>query len=307
MRRILLSVIAATLLPLTVTAAHAAEPDPPGPAEPPRAVAAERPPAKKHVVQRQKEWIRVSFKIRRHRPRIVDRRLRTSVRHLQLARTARPGDAYSCVVRTRGRRAVAYPVVRSYGRGSSFYHRWSLHTYRIDRARRLTTGPQQQFELCAVGGGHTWNKWASNFNGASMTVDHGADIRIGQDWGERVTDDGGITSDLTFKLSAGFAEVSATHPVGIRDDHRFTGSEGHDPRIDLPSGWDNVNRVNAYYESGDDWTFQGTDRHVGNTMQALYEVPQAGSRSLRSVISTKIRAHCTKWFQLLGRRCEAFD
>lgn len=299
MRRIMLFLITVALLPfaITTTAVAGVEPDAPDRAT----------PARKKVVQRHKEWMRLTFDVKRHRRQIVNRELRTSVRHYQMARAGRANGVYACVINTRGKKVLAYPVLRTYAVGRSFSHRWTLHVYRVDKARRLTSGLTQQFEMCAVGGGHTWNKWASDFNGAATTLANWTDVKIGQDWGERVTDGGGIMSSLGFKLSAGFAEVSAALPVGIDDDHRFTGTGGADPRIELPYGWDAVNRVNAYYQSGDDWTFQGTDRFVGNTLQVLYEVPQRGTRPLRWIMSTKIAAHCTKWFQVLGRRCEAFD
>jgi hypothetical protein len=269
MRRIMLFLITVALLPfaITTTAVAGVEPDAPDRAA----------PARKKVVQRHKEWMRLTFDVKRHRRQVVDRELRTSVRHYQMARAGRASGVYACVIDTRGKKVVAYPVLRTYAVGRSFSHRWTLHVYRVDKARRLTSGSTQQFELCAVGGGHTWNKWASDFNGAATTLANWTDIKIGQDWGERVTDGGGIMSSLDFKLSAGFAEVSAALPVGIDDDHRFTGTAGRDPRIELPYGWDAVNRVNAYYQSGDDWTFQGTDRFVGNTLQVLYEVPQRGT------------------------------
>ena len=101
--------------------------------------------------------------------------------------------------------------------------------------------------------------------------------------------------------------MSASTPVGIDDDHHFTGTQGWDPRLYLPEAYVEANQVNSYYESDDNWTFQGTDREVGNNLHVLYEVRQRARGGLHWVLGTKIAAHCTKWFQIIGRRCESFD
>jgi hypothetical protein len=300
---LLILLVAAALLPLTLTLhADARVPD--------RASAAASPPAKKKVEQRHKEWIRLSGQILRHRARFAHLKRTDSVRSTGGSMRVARAEEYACVVRTNRDGVIAYPPLRAAAYGNSFSHRWMLFVYRFDRARRLGNvvhSQQQQFEMCAVGGGHTWNDWATDFDGASVTLGYGEDIRIGQSWGERVADDGGVHADLGFKLARGFAEVGASVPVGIDDEHRFTGTDGYDDHINLTWVWDDSNRVNAYYESGDDWTFQGTDRNVGNTLHVLYETPQAETKPLHWIISSKIRAHCTKLWQIFGRECEDFD
>lgn len=301
MRRTIILLLTVVLLPLTFTLHATADFSDQTAASPPR---------KKKVVQTHREWIRVTGEIKRHKRRIADIRVKSSSGS-PAPRTGvqRATEEYACVVRTNRRSVIPYRPLRVSGDGNSFTHRWLLFVYRKDRARRLGAArrQQQQFEMCAVGGGHTWNKWASNFSGASVTLSNWRDIRIGQSWGESVRDDGGIHADLGFKLARGFAEVSGSVPVGIDDAHVFTGTDGYDHRIDLPDGWDSHNRVNAYYESSDDWTFQGTERNVGNTLHVLYETPQRGTKPLRWILSARFRAHCTKWWQIFGRDCESFD
>jgi hypothetical protein len=298
MRRLLILLLTLVLLPLISIL--------PATADTPEAAAPHR---KKKVVQTHREWIRATGQIKRHQRRIVHIKVRSSSPGTPARTSPRRAQEYACVVRANRRGVVPYPPLRVSGYGNSFSHRWLLFVYRVDKARQL--GPanrwRQQFEMCAVGGGHTWNKWAANFSGASVTLSNWRDIRIGQSWGERVSDDGGVHANLGFKLARGFAEVGGTVPVGIDDEHRFTGTDGYDDRISLPDGWDDRNRVNAYYESADNWTFQGTDRNVGNTLHVLYETPQRGTKTLRWVLAAKFSAHCTKWWQVLGRDCEDFD
>jgi hypothetical protein len=301
--RLLILLVTVALLPMTFTLPATADTDADG-TEP---TAVSSPHRKKKVVQKHKEWIRVTGEIKRHKRRIVNVKVKSTSGSGGPVRARAQAVEYACVVRGNRRGVVAYPPLRVDGSGNSFSHRWLLFVYRFDRARRLHGARQQQFEMCAVGGGHTWNKWAAHFAGASVTLGNFRDIRIGQSWGERVEDDGGVHAELGFKLARGIAEVGGSVPVGIDDEHRFTGTDGYDPRIDLPDGWDDYNRVNAYYESGDNWTFQGTDRNVGNTLHVLYELPQRGTESLRWILSAKFAAHCTKWWQLFGRDCEDFD
>ena len=298
MRRLLILLITAVLLPLTSTLPATA--DTSAPAAPHR---------KKKVEQTHKEWIRVTGEIKRHQRKIVHIKVKNSSPGVPARTSRHRAEEFACVVRANRRGVVPYPPLRVGGSGNSFTHRWLLFVYRVDRARRLGIRQrlQQQFEMCAVGGGHTWNKWAANFSGASVTLSNWKDIRIGQSWGESVASDGGVHADLGFKLTRGFAEVGASVPVGIDDEHRFTGTDGFDDRISLPDGWESSNRVNAYYESDDNWTFQGTDRNVGNTLHVLYETPQRGTRVLRWILSARFSAHCTKWWQVLGRDCEDFD
>ncbi len=311
MRRMLILLITTVLLPIVLTVDATTSSAVAVVADDGPSSAAASPHRKKKVLQKHKEWIRLTGRIERHRRAFTHLEVKnTSGSVAELARAgAAAGEEYACVVRTNRRRVIAYPPLRVSGAGNSFSHRWLLFVYRFDRARRLTVDRQlqQQFEMCAVGGGHTWNKWAANFSGVSTTLRNWPDIRIGQSWGERVTDDGGVSADLGFKLTRGFAEVSASVPVGIDDEHRFSGTDGYDERIDLPDGWDSYNRVNAYYESGDNWTFQGTDRNVGNTLHVLYETPMRGARPLEFILSARFSGHCTKWWQLLGRDCEDFD
>jgi hypothetical protein len=306
--RLLVLLVTVVLLPVTSSLPATADPtDPASPTSTTAPAAAVH--RKKKVEQRHKEWIRVTGEIRRHKRRIAHVRVKNTSGSGGAVRARHRAVEYACVVRTNRRDVIPYPPLRVSGSGNSFTHRWLLFVYRIDRARRIGVHRRlrQQFEMCAVGGGHTWNKWAANFAGASVTLDNWQDIRIGQSWGERVESDGGVHAELGFKLARGIAEVGASVPVGIDDEHRFTGNDGYDERINLPDGWNHYNRVNAYYQSGDDWTFQGTDRHVGNTLHVLYETRQRGTKPLHWILSAKIRAHCTKWWQVFGRDCEDFD
>lgn len=303
MRRFIILFLAAALLPLSLGLHADAD-------VPTRAAAAASPPPKKKVEQRHKEWFRLTGELLRHHRRFANLNLKdTSVPTGSSMRLGRASEEYACVVRTNRDGVLAYPPLRVASYGNSFTNRWVLFVYRVDRARKLglDDAQQQQFEMCAVGGGHTSNDWAVDFDGASVTLDRWKDIRIGQSWGERVYDDGGVHADLGFKLARGFAEVGASIPVGIDDEHRFTGTDGPDDHIELPFVWDDYNRVSAYYESGDDWTFQGTDRNVGNVLHVLYETPQIGSKRLYWILAGKIKAHCTKWWQIFGRECEDFD
>jgi hypothetical protein len=191
MRRLLILLPAAALLPLTLTFhADADVAD--------RHIAASSPPPKKKVEQRHKEWIRLTGQILRHHRRFAHLKVRDSIASTGgTMRAARAAEEYACVVRTNRSGVIAYPPLRAAAYGNSYSHRWMLFVYRVDNARTLGTDAtqQQQFEMCAVGGGHTWNDWA----------------------------------------------------------------------------------------------------------------PQSGTKRLNWILSSKIRAHCTKWWQIFGRECADFD
>lgn len=269
----------------------------------------QHPPRKKRVKQHATEWARAYGVVRLKRRRIT---------HLQFTgsqpvnpRPARPAAtrraSYTCVKQTSGHRVISFSPVHLDMGGNAFFHQWTLFVTKANRARKVRGRRMKQFEFCATGGGHTWNKWNADFEGAAISIKDRPDIKIGDRWGETVSDDGGVHSTLGFELGTGTAKVSASTPVGIDDDLRFTGTNGSDTHIYVPDEYVDADQTNGYYFSSDTWTFQGTDRWVGNNLHVLYEVPQSARGGLPWVIATKISAHCTKWFQLLGRRCESFS
>lgn len=306
MRRVLILVLLACLT-LPVEAALAAA-DPVSPAS---ASEVERPPRKKKVEQRAAEWMRMYGKVGLRRHQVTDVEYSSSQGHGpgRASGAGAPGrlSSFACVKRSD--RVIAFKPHSVSMAGHSFGHYWKLFIYKVNRAR--TRGRKdrwmKQFEFCATGGGHTENKWNANFEGAAVSLKDRPDIKLGGNWGETVSDDGGVRATLGFQLSAGVASISATAPVGIDDDLRFTGTHGSDSHLYVPGEYVDANQVNGYYTSSDDWTFQGTGRWVGNVVHVLYEVPQRRRGALSWVIATKISAHCTKWFQVLGRRCESFD
>lgn len=269
------------------------------------------PPRKKRVKQRASEWMRMYGKVNLRKRQVTG---------ITYTSSQGPGSDGAADAGPRARRS-SFACVKNSDRvvafkphslslaGHSFGHYWKLFIYKVNRARpRGHRGRwMKQFELCASGGGHTENQWNANFEGAAISIKDRPDIKLGGSWGETVADDGGIHASLGFQLSAGVASISATAPVGIDDDLRFTGTHGSDSRLYVPSEYVDANQVNGYYTSADDWTFQGTSRWVGNVVHVLYELPQRKRGNLSWVIATKIAAHCTKWFQVLGRRCESFD
>lgn len=267
-------------------------------------------PRKKKVKQRASEWMRMYGKVGLRRHQITDVEYTSSQLHPEPSSSADRSDgrlSFACVKNSS--RVIAFHPRSVNMAGHSFSHHWKLFIYKVNRAR--TRGRKdrwmKQFEFCATGGGHTENQWNANFEGAAVSIKDRPDIKLGGSWGETVSDDGGIHATLGFQLSAGIASISATAPVGIDDDLRFTGTNGSDSRLYVPAEYVDANQVNGYYTSSDDWTFQGTGRWVGNVVHVLYELPQRRRGALSWVIATKISAHCTKWFQVLGRRCESFD
>lgn len=306
MRRLLVALL---VLGLTIPAGAALATN--DPASPVAQAEMEGPPRKKKVKQRASEWMRMYGKVNLRKRQVTGIDY-TSSQGPAPDRAAPGADArerlssFACVKNSD--RVIAFkphPVNMS---GHSFGHYWKLFIYKVNRAR--PRGPKgrwmKQFEFCATGGGHTENKWNANFEGAAISIKDRPDIKLGGNWGETVSDDGGIHASLGFQLSAGVASINATAPVGIDDDLRFTGTHGSDSRLYVPGEYVDANQVNGYYTSSDDWTFQGTARWVGNVVHVLYELPQRKRGNLSWVIATKISAHCTKWFQVLGRRCEAF-
>lgn len=307
MRRILILVLVACLTLPAEAALAAADP-----VSSSFTAEVERPPRKKKVKQRTSEWMRMYGKVGLRRHQVTDVEYTSSEgpapdRTATGAGRAPKQSSFACVKNSG--RVIAFKPHSVNMPGRSFSHYWKLFIYKVNKARTL--GPKRrwmkQFEFCASGGGHTENQWNANFEGAAISIKDRPDIKLGGNWGETVSDDGGIHASLGFQLSAGVAGINATAPVGIDDDLRFTGSHGSDSRLYVPAEYVDASQVNGYYTSSDDWTFQGTGRWVGNVVHVLYELPQRRRGTLSWVLATKISAHCTKWFQVLGRRCESFD
>lgn len=182
------------------------------------------------------------------------------------------GSGFSCVVDVqRSKTVIAYTPLQIYHTARSFSYHWLVFPYSVTHARIVNHRNWTfQVQLCATGGGNTWNVWDQYFDGLGMTLKYTAPFMIGWNWAVKV-DNGTASASLNFEVNAGIVKIGGTDTVSSYGAH--SGNPGVNTNISWPSSWNkyDANRVNTYYQSAHTFWWQGTSAFEGNVGHALYE------------------------------------
>jgi hypothetical protein len=218
--------------------------------------------------------------------------MRPTLRHINSSSSS----GYNCVayIRSFKSRMHTYKPAYIYQEGNSYAADWFIEPYGLTKARIVNGGWTFQVQLCLTGGGDVWNGYRQTFDGGSLALGTKTPRKLGVGkWGTHVTK-GQILTTLQFQVSAGPASVTAT--VGLTRSNTYTGSPGYQPTIGVlyHRSWD-VNRVNGWYASPDNFIWDGTDTFQGNTVQGLFEYYNGGAQtSFDYAAGARLAAHCAK-------------
>ncbi|HLU45153.1 MAG TPA: hypothetical protein VKZ67_09075 [Natronosporangium sp.] len=158
------------------------------------------------------------------------------------------------------------------GQGNSWFLSYTYHPYLKWDARMVSGRWTDQLEVCATGGGHTWNGWRQNFQGTAVLLGTPTNYRIGNSWGQGVAPATGLVeASLNFQLSVGVLGIGGSVKVQPTGD-TYTGNVGPENRLGDPpnTSW-NINRVNAFYAAPSNFIWDGSPDFQGNVAQVLYE------------------------------------
>jgi hypothetical protein len=218
--------------------------------------------------------------------------------------TAASNSGYSCIVQTkRGKKLVGYQPLTLFSEGNSYVDDWLLSPYSVKHARFLDNKQTFQVEMCMTGQGHTWNWYHQWFNGGAIVLFYTQPHKLGQKWGTKVVN-GNSVATLSFQLSKGAVTIGGSTQVKNYGTH--AGDTGHDPNLPVPRKWKkfDINRVNTFYVSSNDFIYQGTASDEGNVGHALYEFITGGTVNFNYGGATEIQAFCAK---PMGLPCENFN
>jgi hypothetical protein len=157
--------------------------------------------------------------------------------------------------------------------------------------------------MCITGNGHTWNWYHQWFNGGAIVLLYTKPHKLGEKWGTKVVN-GSSVATLSFQLSKGAATIGGSTQVKNYGTHG--GDTGRDPNLPVPRKWRkfDINRVNAFYVSSNDFIFQGTASAEGNVGHALYEFVTGGTVNFHYGAATEVQALCSKPMDL---PCKKFN
>lgn len=203
------------------------------------------------------------------------------------------GSGFSCVKEIqKSKTATAYKVLKLDHTARSYAIHWRVFPYSLKHARILNQKDWTfQVQLCATGGGNTWNVWDQYFDGLGVTLKYTSSKMIDWTWPSKV-DNGEASSSLNFEVNLGVVSIGGTDAVSNYGSH--SGNPGVNTNMRWPSGWkkyDN-NRLNTYYSSAHTFWYQGTSAFEGNVGQALYEFVTGKSVNFGYGADATIAAQC---------------
>jgi hypothetical protein len=202
------------------------------------------------------------------------------------------GSGYTCIIQTRrGHKVKGYRPLSVFKQGRSYSDDWMLSPYSVKHARYVSGSQTFQVEMCLTGNGHTWNDFHQWFNGGAIVLKYTVAHKLGQRWGDEVVR-GSASATLNFEVSKGGVTIGGSTQVKNYGTH--AGDTGRDPNLLLPRHWDkwDINRVNAFYVSSRDFSWQGTSSSEGNVGHALYEFYTGTTVNFQYGAATEIRAFC---------------
>jgi hypothetical protein len=214
-----------------------------------------------------------------------------AVVHPFMAATNRGHD---CIVQTkRGRKLVRYQPRTLFSEGNSYEDDWLFSPYSIKHARVLKGKDTFQVEMCITGLGETWNSYHQWFNGGAIVLLYTKPHKLRQRWGTKVIKGSSIAT-LSFQLSKGAVTIRGSAQVKNYGTH--AGDTGRDPNLQVPKTWRkfDVNRVDAFYMSSNDFIYQGTPSAEGNVGLALFEFVTGGTVNFNYGGVAEIQAFCAK-------------
>lgn len=218
--------------------------------------------------------------------------------------------SYTCIVKTNSNSNFkAYRPAFASSSGTSHNLEWGIHPYSVDYARVVSGYYTFQFELCTTGGGHTMNWYHQWFNGGAITIGQTAHKRIGYKWATQSasSDSTKTSSSLSFQVAAGPVTIGGSTDVtpGVGD---FKGNLGQGENFyGYPESWKkyDVNRVNTYFVSPNNWIWDGTGDFEGNNGHALYEWDRRYVPStIYAYLAAQMNVFCAKWGGVYGVRCD---
>jgi hypothetical protein len=205
------------------------------------------------------------------------------------------GSGFTCVVdKQKAKTATQYEPAQYYHTARSYSIHWLVFPYSVKHARHVNGNDWTfQVQLCAVGGGNTWNDWDQYFDGLGMTLAYTAPKMIGWNWASKV-DNGEASASLNFEVNAGVVSIGGTDTISSYGTH--TGNPGVNTNISWPHSWNKYdgNRMNQYYSSAHTFWFQGTTAFEGNVGHALYEFVTGGTVNFTYGAVWTIQAQCHK-------------
>jgi hypothetical protein len=203
------------------------------------------------------------------------------------------GSGYTCVVDVqKSKTAAAYEPLQLVHTARSFAVHWLVFPYSVTHARVVNRRNWTfQVQLCATGGGNTWNEWNQYFDGLGFALATSSPKMIGWNWASKV-DNGTLSAALNFEVNLGIVKIGGSDTVNSYGTH--TGNPGANSDIGWPHGWNkyNGNRMNTYYVSAHTFYFQGTPYFEGNVGHALYEFVSGGSVGFGYGAAWSIMAQC---------------
>ncbi len=203
------------------------------------------------------------------------------------------GSGFSCVVdQQKSKTAIAYKPLQLVHTARSYAVHWIVFPYSVTHAR-VVNGQRWTFQvqLCATGGGNTWNVWDQYFDGLGMALTNTSPLMIGWNWASKV-DNGAAAASLNFEVNAGVVKIGGTDTVSSYGSH--SGNPGVNTNMGWPHKWNkyDANRMNTYYSSAHTFWFQGTSAFEGNVGHALYEYVTGKTVPFSYAATVSIAAQC---------------
>jgi hypothetical protein len=203
------------------------------------------------------------------------------------------GNGYECVVDVqKSKTATAYEPLQLVHTARSYAIHWLVFPYSLQHARKVYPDRWTfQVQLCATGGGNTWNEWNQYFDGLGFALATSSPKMIGWDWASKVAN-GKLSATLNFQVNLGIVSIGGTDTVNSYGTH--AGNPGANSDIGWPHGWNKYdgNRMNTYYVSAHTFYFQGTPYFEGNVGHALYEFVTGGTVGFGIGATSTIMAQC---------------